>query len=288
MHTRLYRLDLDEQLEVSKSSVLIEQAWTQSNILIIESETGSGKSTQIPKIAIKLFGEKDSRPIAMTQPRRLATTMIAQRINEELQGQPHQFVGWQIKGHKYLSENQLLHIMTEGVLLQHLQRDLLLKKYSCIILDEIHERTISGDLICGFLKEALHKRPDLKIALLSATFGEQKWTEYFPSAKKISIGGRSFPIEDYYLPNEHSGSVMDKVLWALDHPSLPQEGNLLLFCATEGQIHEIADSVKKLRTHFVCCPLYARMNPLMQKKASIIAPMVNKKLFYLPISPKHL
>ncbi len=250
-------------LPISQMKDRIKELWQGHQIILIRSETGSGKSTQLPKIAMEL-GFSDHGLIGMTQPRRLATRAIAQRLAEELCTRPGDCIGWQVRHQDHSLPKHHVKVMTDGILLQEIQYDKFLRKYECIIIDEAHERSVNIDLILGYLKWLLVQRPDLKVAILSATIQSKVFKEFFPDIGLLDIEGRSYPIDDYYLPDEQLGKL-DKALWALNQ-ALELDGDILMFCATEAEISWYAERLEKRYPHLEVLKLYARMPVAMQQR----------------------
>lgn len=260
-------------LPISQLKDRIKELWTEHQIILIRSETGSGKSTQLPKIAMEL-GFSDYGLIGITQPRRLATRAVAQRLAEELCTRPGDCVGWQVRHQDHSLPKHHVKVMTDGILLQEIQHDKYLKKYECIIIDEAHERSVNIDLILGYLKWLLTQRSDLKVAILSATIQSKLFKEFFADIGILDIEGRSYPIEDQYLPDENLGKL-DKALWALDQ-SLDAGGDILMFCATEAEITWYAERLEKRYPFIEVLKLYARMPVVLQQR--IFQPSDKKRL----------
>lgn len=177
----------------------ILSALKDNQVVIIAGETGSGKTTQLPKICLQAgLGVKGL--IGHTQPRRLAARTVANRISEELQVPLGQQVGYQVRFTDDTGPNTLVKLMTDGILLAEIQNDKQLKKYDAIIIDEAHERSLNIDFLLGYLKRLLPQRPDLKLIITSATIDVKRFSEHFNNAPIISVEGRSYPVEVDYLP----------------------------------------------------------------------------------------
>ena len=195
-------IDLNNDLPVSQAEEEIAAAIMANQVVIIAGETGSGKTTQLPKICLKL-GMGRRGLIGHTQPRRVAATSVANRIAEEL-GQPlGESVGYAIRFSKNTSPTTAIKLMTDGILLNELQNDPLLSNYEVIIGDEAHERSLNIDFILGYLKRLLPRRPDLKIIITSATIDPEKFAKFFATdgvpAPMLEVEGRSYPVTHEYL-----------------------------------------------------------------------------------------
>lgn len=255
-------LDYPGHLPVSSAKESILQALSSHQVVILQSETGSGKSTQVPKMLAECLGQEQPL-IGITQPRRLATKLLAQRLNQELSGGSARFVGWQIRFEKHTQKEQILKVMTEGVLWQEILHNPFLNKYDALILDEVHERSVTMDLILGALPRLLKKRPHFKLVLLSATLCGALFQKFFKNAAFLNLPGRSYPIDDVYCPAEIA-APLDKLLWAIDQAA-ELSGDVLVFCATEAEILFFEKNLKKLRPQWAYFCLYARMIHQQQK-----------------------
>ncbi|MBM4222952.1 MAG: DEAD/DEAH box helicase, partial [Gammaproteobacteria bacterium] len=273
---------LSPDLPISDCASEIIAGWQKHSIIIIQAETGSGKSTQIPKIALNMLTDIERPRIAMTQPRRLATQVLATRLQHEFQGNglAATHVGWQIRHHNHTSTDSFITVMTEGILLQQILNDRLLKKYDVIILDEVHERSVHMDLLCGLLKKIHQKRPELKIALLSATLDLDLFQKFFPKSQIISCPGRHYPVVSQYLDTTAPISKIDeplsKLLWALNQADT-HWGDILVFCATEYEILTLKEQVEKRFPHYEVLPLYSRLPPSAQNKVFDIRQIGHKR-----------
>jgi ATP-dependent helicase HrpA len=272
-------LSYPEALPISEKRAEIAHAIKHNQIVVIAGETGSGKTTQIPKICLELgLGTKGL--IGHTQPRRLAARAVATRIAEEL-GQPlGQSVGYQVRFDDVSSERTLVKLMTDGILLAEIQQDKLLTKYEVIIIDEAHERSLNIDFLLGYLKRISVQRPDLKIIITSATIDVEKFSQHFSAAPVISVSGRTFPVEIIYQdPVEFQTDETDddqllvSVLRALrtfetferEHRLPP--GDVLIFLSGERDIRDLAMSLRKQELrHTEILPLYARLTQNEQQK----------------------
>jgi ATP-dependent helicase HrpA len=190
---------VDPNLPIAEKAEEIRQAILKYPVVIIAGETGSGKSTQIPKICLDLFQE-DPRLIGHTQPRRLAARTIADRVAEETKTPLGVLVGYKIRFNDSMQKTARLKLMTDGILLAEIERDRYLSAYKAIIIDEAHERSLNIDFLLGYLKRILPRRPDLKIIITSATLDHQKFSEHFNQAPLIEVSGRTYPVSLRYRP----------------------------------------------------------------------------------------
>ncbi|MGZ8258569.1 MAG: DEAD/DEAH box helicase, partial [Methylotenera sp.] len=205
--TRLLNLPKPEyppELPVSGKKDEIASAITKNQVVIVCGETGSGKTTQIPKICLEL-GRGVSGLIGHTQPRRIAARSVASRIAQELQSPLGEVVGYKVRFNDKLSESSYIKLMTDGILLAETQGDKFLNAYDTIIIDEAHERSLNIDFLLGYLKQLLPKRPDLKIIVTSATIDADRFSKHFNGAPVIEVSGRTYPVEIRYRPLGKAG-----------------------------------------------------------------------------------
>ncbi len=245
-------------------------------VVVIAGETGSGKTTQIPKICLEagrgIFGR-----IGCTQPRRLAARSVAERIAEELGSKLGELVGYQVRFHDQVHQQSLLKVMTDGILLAEVQNDPFLNQYDTIIIDEAHERSINIDFLLGILKKLLPKRPDLKLIITSATIDTERFAQFFEGAPIIEVSGRTYPVEVRYNPlvkiedddgNEFEQDIPIAIGYALEElAEIDPFGDVLVFQVGERDIKETAEYLRKQHlknTEIV--PLYARLSMAEQNK----------------------
>ncbi|GGK41536.1 ATP-dependent RNA helicase HrpA [Nocardia camponoti] len=275
-----------EQLPVSARRDDIAAAIAANQVVIVAGETGSGKTTQIPKICLEL-GRGVRGTIGHTQPRRLAARTVGERIAEELGTELGDVVGYTVRFTDQASDRTLVKLMTDGILLAEIQRDRLLRRYDTIIIDEAHERSLNIDFLLGYLKQLLPKRPDLKIIITSATIDPELFARHFADAQGnpapiVEVSGRSFPVELRYrplsleLPNdsddEDEARVVDRdptdaITDAVRELQDEGDGDILVFLSGEREIRDTADALRDLRlprTEVV--PLYARLSAAEQHK----------------------
>ncbi len=267
----------DESLPVAKRRVDLIELLKQHQVIVIAGETGSGKTTQIPKICLEagrgVFGR-----IACTQPRRLAARSVAERIAEELGSKLGELVGYQVRFHDMVHQQSLIKVMTDGILLAEIQNDGFLNQYDTIIIDEAHERSINIDFLLGILKQLLPKRPDLKVIITSATIDTQRFAEHFgKNTPVVEVSGRTFAVETRYRPlskftddagNEFEQDISMGIVHALDE--LEKEdpfGDVLVFQIGERGIKETAEALRKHKfNNAEIVPLYAKLSMAEQNK----------------------
>ena len=283
---RSLQITFPESLPVSARRAEIAQALKQHQVIIVCGETGSGKTTQLPKIALTLGrGKLNARPgergqlIGHTQPRRIAASSVAKRIAEELKTPLGEVVGYKVRFQDRLSRDASVKLMTDGILLAETQTDPLLKAYDTIIIDEAHERSLNIDFLLGYLREILPRRPDLKVVVTSATIDADRFAKHFESkdgpAPVLMVSGRMFPVEQRWRPFEESRdyglneAIADGVdeLWQGN-----AAGDILVFLPGEREIREAADHLRKHLAHNVVTrnaevlPLFARLSQAEQDR----------------------
>src|SRR5215813_8206693 len=203
------------QLPVSARKDELLAAIRDHQVVVVAGETGSGKTTQLPKIALEL-GRGIRGGIAHTQPRRLAARTVAERIADELNVPLGEAVGYAVRFNDRSSENTLIRLMTDGLLLAEIQRDRLLQRYDTIIVDEAHERSLNIDFLLGCIKRILPQRPELKLIVTSATIDPQRFSEYFDGAPVIEVSGRTYPVEVRYRETSEDDDQADAIASAVD------------------------------------------------------------------------
>lgn len=260
-----------EQLPVSQKKDDIAEAIANNQVVIVAGETGSGKTTQLPKICLEL-GRGKFGNIGHTQPRRLAARSVADRIAEEMETQLGSHVGYKVRFNDQVSERTQVKLMTDGILLAEIQSDRYLNQYDTIIIDEAHERSLNIDFIMGYLRELLPKRPDLKIIITSATIDPERFSKHFNNAPIIEVSGRTFPVETRYRPIIEDGDDTDRdqlegIFDAVDELCAEGLGDILLFMTGERDIRDTAEALEKrnLRDTEIV-PLYARLSSQEQNR----------------------
>ncbi|MDO5059559.1 MAG: helicase-related protein, partial [Neisseria sp.] len=263
----------DDSLPVHEKRDLIRDTIAANQVTIISGETGSGKTTQIPKICLEL-GRGAAGLIGHTQPRRLAARSVAERIAEEL-GQPiGQAVGYKVRFTDHTSRDACIKLMTDGILLAETQTDRFLTAYDTIIIDEAHERSLNIDFLLGYLKQLLPQRPDLKVIITSATIDAERFSQHFNNAPVIEVSGRTYPVEILYRPlhstdeDEAEIETADAIVDAADELARFGAGDILVFLPGEREIREAADALRKspLRKNDDILPLFARLSAQEQHK----------------------
>ena len=288
-------IEFPQDLPVSERREEIQKALEQHQVIIVAGETGSGKTTQLPKICLAM-GRGQDKMIGHTQPRRLAAVSVAKRIAQELKTEVGQWVGYQVRFSDKTGPSSAIKLMTDGILLAETQRDPLLKRYDTIIIDEAHERSLNIDFLLGFLKNLLPKRPDLKVIITSATIDAERFAEHFKTvdnkpAEVIEVTGRMYPVEiRYHIDDQFSGPSSDDdeddendyeqadltemICDAVDECIRSGPGDILVFLPGEREIREAVDALRKPnRVTLDVLPLFARMSQADQER--IFRPTTN-------------
>ncbi|MEA2710905.1 MAG: ATP-dependent helicase HrpA, partial [Phycisphaerales bacterium] len=250
----------------------IARAIAENQVVVICGETGSGKTTQLPKICLEL-GRGVAGMIGHTQPRRIAARSVAARIAQELDTPLGHAVGYKVRFSDKLSEQTYIKLMTDGILLAETQGDRFLNKYDTLIIDEAHERSLNIDFLLGYLKQLLPQRPDLKVIITSATINPAQFSKHFNDAPVIEVSGRTYPVETRYRPpiaeepEENDPEPIDAILAAVDELWREGPGDILMFMAGERDIRETAEALRKHHPPGVeILPLYARLSAEEQQK----------------------
>ncbi|KAA1226116.1 ATP-dependent RNA helicase HrpA [Vibrio cholerae] len=259
-------------LPVSQKRDDIAQAIAHHQVVIVAGETGSGKTTQLPKICAEL-GRGKYGLIGHTQPRRLAARSVANRIAEEMETELGGFVGYKVRFTDQISDQTQIKLMTDGILLAEIQNDRFLNQYDTIIIDEAHERSLNIDFILGYLKQLLPRRPDLKVIITSATIDPERFSKHFSNAPIIEVSGRTYPVEVRYRPlagdddSESDRDQLEGIFQAVDELCDEGLGDILIFMNGEREIRDTADALSKrnLRDTEIV-PLYARLSAGEQNK----------------------
>ncbi|GAA4903491.1 ATP-dependent RNA helicase HrpA [Ferrimonas pelagia] len=257
-------------LPVSERRDEIAEAIKHNQVVIVAGETGSGKTTQLPKICMEL-GRGTRGLIGHTQPRRLAARAVAQRVADELNSELGQHIGFKVRFADQTSKESYVKLMTDGILLAEIQNDRWLDQYDTIIIDEAHERSLNIDFILGYLKQLLPKRPDLKVVITSATIDVQRFSAHFGDAPVIEVSGRTYPVEQRYLPLARETGpdleVIEGIFAAVDELCAEGPGDILIFMNGEREIRDAADALRRrnLRDTEIL-PLYARLSHAEQIK----------------------
>ncbi|MDM8349344.1 ATP-dependent RNA helicase HrpA [Pseudomonas sp. sp1636] len=283
----------DDALPIAAKRDEIKAAIVKHQVVVIAGETGSGKTTQLPKICLEL-GRGVHGLIGHTQPRRLAARSVATRVAEEIGTPLGELVGYQVRFEDKSNERSLIKLMTDGILLAETQHDRFLDKYDTLIIDEAHERSLNIDFLLGYLKTLLARRPDLKLIITSATIDLQRFSKHFGDAPIVEVSGRTYPVETWYRPLtseqdeegnrvEEDLSVDQAILASLDEIAAFEKsegkrpGDVLVFLPGEREIRDAAEVLRRANLRFTeVLPLYARLTPAEQQK--IFQPMAGRKI----------
>ncbi|MCX5247197.1 ATP-dependent RNA helicase HrpA [Streptomyces sp. NBC_00201] len=270
---RLPAVSYPEQLPVSQKKSEIADAIRDHQVVIVAGETGSGKTTQIPKICLEL-GRGVKGMIGHTQPRRIAARTVAERIAEELDTPLGEAVGWKVRFTDQVNPDAtFVKLMTDGILLAEIQTDGELRAYDTIIIDEAHERSLNIDFLLGYLAQLLPKRPDLKVVITSATIDPERFSRHFGDAPIVEVSGRTYPVEVRYRPlleEDSDDSDRDQITAICDAVEELQgegKGDILVFLSGEREIRDTADALVKKNYRFTeVLPLYARLSHAEQHR----------------------
>ncbi|HSI94099.1 MAG TPA: ATP-dependent RNA helicase HrpA [Jiangellaceae bacterium] len=250
------------ELPVSQRREEIAAAIRDHPVVIVAGETGSGKTTQLPKICLEL-GRGVRGVVGHTQPRRIAARTVADRIAEELGTEPGTTIGYKMRFTDQVRDDTLVKLMTDGILLAELAGDRALRQYDTLIIDEAHERSLNIDFILGYLKQLLPRRPDLKVIITSATIDPERFAEHFGGAPIIEVSGRTYPVEVRYRPYglDDDRDQTQAVLDAVDELALDGPGDVLVFLSGEREIRDVADVLRRQnRSDTEILPMYARLS----------------------------
>ncbi|WP_218005270.1 ATP-dependent RNA helicase HrpA [Actinomadura macra] len=265
------------ELPVAQKKDDILAAVRDHQVVIVAGETGSGKTTQIPKICLEL-GRGVLGSIGHTQPRRLAARTVADRIAEELRTDLGDAVGYKVRFTDRSSDDTLVKLMTDGILLAEIQTDRLLRQYDTLIIDEAHERSLNIDFLLGYVKEILPRRPDLKVIITSATIDPERFSAHFDDAPIVEVSGRTYPVEVRYRPvldpddpsADPDRDPIQAILDAVDELGREAPGDVLVFLSGEREIRDTADALAKhfqrQRNTTEVLPLYARLSAAEQHR----------------------
>ena len=261
-------LSYPPELPVSEQRDLIVSTIATHQVLIVLGDTGSGKTTQLPKMCLEA-GRGKTGLIGCTQPRRIAAISVADRVAEEVRDA--QKVGYKIRFHDKTSKDTLIKFMTDGVLLAETRQDPQLLQYDTLIVDEAHERSLNIDFLLGYLKNLLAARPDLKLIISSATIDAEKFSRHFHQAPVLSVSGRTYPITTQYLEafdeDEAERSYVDQAVAAVEElANLPRGGDILVFMPTERDITDTLDGLQAFGETHLLLPLFGRLPAADQRK----------------------
>jgi ATP-dependent helicase HrpA len=260
-------------LPVSRRREEILDAMRSSRVIVVVGETGSGKTTQLPKMALELVREEASAGstpgrVGCTQPRRLAATSVARRVAEEMGTTEGGLVGYQVRFAEKITGQTAIKFMTDGILLAETQRDRTLRQYDVLIIDEAHERSLNIDFLLGYLHQLLEKRKDLRVVISSATLDAGRFSEFYRNAPVVQVEGRTYPVEDHYLPGSEDEELRYHVARAVEWiTDFDDGGDLLVFLPGE---REIRDCAKLLEgrgfPNTEVLPVFARLSLAQQQR----------------------
>ncbi|MBU1447631.1 MAG: DEAD/DEAH box helicase, partial [Gammaproteobacteria bacterium] len=247
---QLSAIEYPADLPVVERREELAQAIEKHQVIIVCGETGSGKTTQLPKICLSI-GRGVHGVIGHTQPRRVAARSVAARIAQELKSELGGLVGYKVRFNDKVSPDSAIKLMTDGILLAEIHHDPLLKQYDTLIIDEAHERSLNIDFLLGYFKQLLRKRPDLKLIITSATLDAERFSKHFSGAPVLQVSGRTYPVEIRYRPpqKDEEGEMQDvpqAICSALDELSIGGlRGDVLVFLPGEREIREAAEALRK-------------------------------------------
>jgi len=270
------KVEFPEELPISSKRNEIIKAISENQVVILCGETGSGKSTQLPKICLDM-GRGVTGMIGHTQPRRIAARTVAARVAKELKTQAGQHVGYKIRFKDYVGPQTFIKVMTDGILLAETQGDRFLNAYDTLIIDEAHERSLNIDFLMGYLKILLPKRPDLKVIITSATIDPERFSKHFNDAPIIEVSGRTYPVEVRYRPLIEPGQegivkdgdkdLQQGIIYSVDELSRTDQSDILIFLSGERDIRETTESLRKHQLkNTEVIPLYAKQGTAEQNK----------------------
>ncbi|WP_037370213.1 ATP-dependent RNA helicase HrpA [Amycolatopsis orientalis] len=268
------KIEYPAELPVSRLKDEIGDAIREHQVVIVAGETGSGKTTQLPKICLEL-GRGVRGQIGHTQPRRLAARTVADRIASELKTELGDTVGYKVRFTDQSGQDTLVKLMTDGILLAEIQTDRMLRQYDTLIIDEAHERSLNIDFILGYLKQLLPRRPDLKVIITSATIDPERFSRHFDDAPIVEVSGRTYPVEVRYRPlvdpddpeGDPDRDQTQAIAEAVQELSGEGPGDILVFLSGEREIRDTADVLNRLELRNTeVLPLYARLSAADQHR----------------------
>ncbi len=253
------RITFPDELPISGRRDDIAAAVRDHQVVVVAGETGSGKTTQLPKICLDM-GRGREQVIGHTQPRRLAARTVAHRIAEELEVQLGTAVGYQVRFTDRAGADTRIKLMTDGILLNEIQRDRDLSRYDTLIIDEAHERSLNIDFLLGYLKQLLPRRPDLRLLITSATIDPERFAAHFGGAPIVEVSGRTYPVETRYRPVDKESDQTQAIIDAVRELDSEARGDTLVFLSGEREIRDTADALEGLRLRDTeVLPLYSRL-----------------------------
>ncbi|MGI9641726.1 MAG: ATP-dependent RNA helicase HrpA, partial [Acidimicrobiia bacterium] len=259
-----------EDLPITAWREELVHAIKEHQVIVVAGETGSGKSTQLPKLCLEAGRGIEGR-IGHTQPRRIAARSIAERVASELGGKVGDLVGYTVRFTDEVADRTAIKVMTDGILLNELQRDRELRQYDTLIIDEAHERSLNIDFLLGYLKQLVARRPDLRVIITSATIDTARFSEHFDGAPIIEVEGRTYPVEVRYRPLDRDrGEPMDQTTAigeAVAELAAEGTGDILVFCSGEREIRDAVETLTDLHLrHTEVLPLFGRLSAAEQHR----------------------
>ena len=272
--------EFSDDLPINQRRAEIAAAIAQHQVVVICGETGSGKTTQLPKICLEL-GRGVAGLIGHTQPRRIAARTVATRIAQELKSEAGRAVGFKVRFTDHTGPDSYIKVMTDGILLAEMQADRFLNQYDTLIIDEAHERSLNIDFLLGYLRDVLPKRPDLKLIVTSATIDPQRFARHFNNAPVIEVSGRMYPVETRYRPrmetSEEGEDEVQAIVGAVDEAVREGGGDILVFFSGEREIRETAEALRKHHPpQTEILPLYSRLSVAEQLR--VFAPHAGRRI----------
>ncbi|RMG58439.1 MAG: ATP-dependent RNA helicase HrpA, partial [Gammaproteobacteria bacterium] len=275
-------IEYPPELPVSRERPRLLEALGRHQVVIVCGETGSGKTTQLPKLLLELGCGSRGR-IGHTQPRRIAARSVATRLAEELGTEAGHGVGWKVRFTDRVQPESRIKLMTDGILLAEIQSDPELLAYDALIIDEAHERSLNIDFLLGYLKRLLPRRPELKLVITSATIDPERFSRHFDGAPIVSVSGRGYPVEIRYRPlaaedeDSRDRSQLEALVEAADELAAEGPGDILVFLPGEREIREAAEALRKHHPPGTeILPLYARLSAAEQQR--VFAPHPGRRI----------
>ena len=271
MSIKLEQVQIPEELPIAHYADELVDAIRDHQVVVVAGETGSGKSTQLPKLCLRA-GRGTAGLIGHTQPRRVAARSVADRIATELGVALGSEVGFSVRFNDQVNAETQIRVMTDGILLAELSRDPDLSRYDTIIVDEAHERSLNIDFILGYLRQLLHRRPELHLIVTSATIDTDRFSEHFADhngnvAPVFTVEGRAYPVELRYRPVANDTDQVEAIIDGVTELTKEVDGDILVFLSGEREIHDTSDALRQLelpRTEIL--PLYARLSAAEQQR----------------------